>query len=540
MENFTQTMLHRYSKPISHIALPERFTWPFHYRPHELSRLAAEQVQSYIAERKEWAEELSKGKMFGVLVVRDKQGELGFLAAFSGNLAGSNCHEYFVGPIYDMLQPNDFFRKEEYEISQINKQIASLTSSKEYIDAKLNLEQVKVSTTNEIAKLKAQMHNRKEARHKARAEGGDAEQLTRESQHDNAEMQRLKKRNKELITVAQAEFDALQANIEELKRERRTRSAKLQMDLFREFRLKNAFGEVMDLCEIFAPTPQAIPPAGAGECAAPKMLQYAYNNGLQPLALAEFWWGESPKGEVRQHGNYYPACNSKCKPILSFMMQGLEVEKNPLIGIKVEEPEILWEDEELVAINKPNGMLSVRGKSGVRSAEEWAEERYGRGDFPMIIHRLDQSTSGILLIAKSKEAHQSLQEQFIKRTVKKSYIALLDGVITQKEGMIDLPIRLDYDNRPRQMVSADGKQAITHYEVIAQENRHSRVRFYPLTGRTHQLRVHSAHKDGLGVPIMGDDIYGVAEKRLYLHAETLEFTHPKSGDRIKIECRARF
>ena len=540
MSKFIQIMLHRYSKPISHIALPERFTWPFHYRPHELSRLAAEQVQSYIAERKEWAEELSKGKMFGVLVVKDKQGELGFLAAFSGNLAGSNCHDYFVEPIYDMLQPDDFFRKEEQQISQINKQIDTLISSEEYTQAKENLDQVKTRTAEEISKLKALMQSRKEARHKARAEGGDTEQLTRESQQDNAQMQRLKKRNKELIATAQEQFDILQANIERLKRERRTRSAKLQMDLFREFRLKNALGEVVDLCEIFAPTPQAIPPAGAGECAGPKLMQYAYNNDLQPIAMAEFWWGESPKGEVRQHGNYYPACNSKCKPILTFMMQGLEVEDNPLMGIEVEEPEIIWEDEWLVAINKPHGMLSVRGKSGVRSAEEWAEERYGKGDFPMIIHRLDQSTSGILLIAKNKEAHQALQEQFIKRTLKKSYIALLDGVITQKEGVIDLPIRLDYDNRPRQMVSADGKQAITHYQLLAEENGHSRVRFYPLTGRTHQLRVHSAHKDGLGVPIMGDDIYGIPEKRLYLHAETLEFTHPRTGERIKIECRAEF
>lgn len=533
-------MLHRYKKPISEIALPDRFTWPFHYRPHQLSQMAAEEVQSYLAERTEWAEELSKGKMFGVMVVKDRCQEVGFLAAFSGNLAGNNRHEYFVPPIYDMLQPDDFFKKEERQISLINKQIEALTSSDEYIKAQQHLKDVKAQAEDAMAQMKALMQRRKEARHRARTRGGDIEQLTLESQHDNAEMQRLKRHNKALITAAQEQLDSIQASIERLKQERRTRSAKLQMDLFREFRLKNALGETKDLCQIFASTPQAIPPAGSGECAGPKLMQYAYNNDLQPLAMAEFWWGESPKGEIRQHGNYYPACNSKCKPILTFMMQGLEVEDNPLTKIEVEEPEIIWEDEDYVAINKPAGMLSVRGKSGVRSAEEWAEERYMGSHCPMIIHRLDQSTSGILIIAKHKQAHQALQEQFIKRSVEKSYVALLDGVISQKEGEISLPMRLDYDNRPRQMVAADGKQAITRYKLLETIGGYSRVRFYPITGRTHQLRVHSAHMDGLGTPIMGDDIYGVGGERLYLHAETLEFTHPKSGERIKIECRAEF
>ncbi len=538
-------MLHRYKNSISGIALPEKFTWPFHYTPHELSRMAAHQVQEYLIQRTDWAEELSRGKMFGVMVVRERGGEVGFLAAFSGNLAGSNCHDYFVPPVYDMLQPDDFFRREEHEISQINREIDALEHSADYLMAKEELNRTKSKAEEELAALKSVMQSRRETRHKARAEGGDPIRLTLESQHDNAEMQRAKKRNKELIESAEQRVRDLQAEIERLKIERRTRSAKLQMDLFREFRMRNAKGEVSDLCEIFAPTAQHIPPAGAGECAGPKMLQYAYLNDLKPIAMAEFWWGESPKGEIRQHGNYYPACNSKCKPILTFMMQGLEVEDNPLVNIEVAEPEIIWEDDHLVVINKPSGMLSVRGKSGVLSAEEWAEARYGkeRGKeeaWPMIVHRLDQSTSGILVIAKSKHSHQNLQQQFIKRTVKKSYVALLDGVVTQREGMIDLPLKLDYDNRPRQMVAEDGKQAITRYEVIGQEQGHSRVRFYPITGRTHQLRVHSAHKDGLGVPILGDDIYGVAAERLYLHAETLEFTHQESGERIKLECRAEF
>ena len=538
-------MLHRFKKPIAEIPLPEKFTWPFHYKPHELSCLAATQVQEYIAGRKDWAEELSKGKMFGVMVVRCKDGEIGFLAAFSGNLAGSNCHEYFVPPIYDMLQPDDFFKREEHEISEINRKIDSLESAEEYRSAKSELSRAQESAKEEIAELKRLMQSRKEARQKARSEGANESQLILQSQHNNAEMQRAKRRHKELIGLAMERVDSLSGEIEALKSERKRRSAKLQMDLFREFRLLNAEGQVRDLCEIFAPTAQATPPAGAGECAAPKMLQYAYLNCLQPLAMAEFWWGESPKGEIRERGNYYPACNSKCKPILTFMMEGLEVEPNPLTQIEVAEPEIIWEDEHLVAINKPSGMLSVRGKSGVLSAEEWAEKRYGvkfsNGERePMIVHRLDQSTSGILVIAKSKQAHQNLQQQFISRSVKKCYVALLDGVVEQAEGVIDLPMKLDYDNRPRQMVAPDGKQAITHFKVIATENHRTRVRFYPITGRTHQLRVHSAHKQGLGIPIVGDDIYGVADERLFLHAEELEFTHPTSGERIKLNCRAEF
>jgi tRNA pseudouridine32 synthase/23S rRNA pseudouridine746 synthase len=267
------------------------------------------------------------------------------------------------------------------------------------------------------------------------------------------------------------------------------------------------------------------------------LLQYAYKNGLQPLAMAEFWWGDSPKGEVRQHGNYYPACNSKCKPILGHMLIGLDVEPNPLMEIAPPEPKIIWEDDDLVAIDKPSGMLSVRGKSGVRSAEEWATERYPEA---MIVHRLDQSTSGILVIAKHKAAHEALQKQFISRTVKKSYVALLEGEISHSEGEIRLPLKLDYEHRPRQMVAQDGRAAHTIYKVEGVEDGCTRIRFYPITGRTHQLRVHAAHASGLGTPIVGDDIYGTSGERLMLHAETIEFIHPTLGKKISLQSKAEF
>ena len=509
--------------------------------------MAAKEVQRYIATRPEWSEEIARGKMFGVLVVEDSAGELGFLAAFSGNLDGQNVHEYFVPPIYDMLQPGDFFRRGEAEISAINHTIKEREASDEYRLAKAALESAKHDAEQELSTLKTELKERKVERQKRRANGENADTLILESQRDNAELQRLKRTMRERVELAQQHFDRLLAEVEALRAERAERSAQLQMQLFAEFRILNARGEVRDICELFAPTPQLVPPAGAGECAAPKLLQYAYLNHLRPVAMAEFWQGASPRGEVRHHGAFYPACNSKCKPILTHMLEGLNVEPNPLMQIKPTEPRILWEDSHIVVIDKPCGMLSVRGKSGVRSVEEWAEERYADISGPMIVHRLDQSTSGILLLAKDKDTHKAMQEQFVKRTVAKRYTALLDGVISGVSGRIDLSIKLDYDNRPRQMVAADGKRAITDYRVVGVEEGRTRIEFYPLTGRTHQLRLHSAHAEGLNAPIVGDDIYGHEQRadlddghRLCLHASRLEFTHPHTNERIVIESEAEF
>ena len=540
-------MLHRFTADISHIEPPRLFTWPFHYVPHELSCLAAKEVQRYIATRPEWSEEIARGKMFGVLVVEDSAGELGFLAAFSGNLDGQNVHEYFVPPIYDMLQPGDFFRRGEAEISAINRTIKERESGEEYQSAKAALERATCDAEHALSELKAQLKERKAERDKRRAEGEDSETLILESQRDNAELQRLKRAMRDVVAEALERYDGLHAEVEALKQERQQRSSELQMQLFAEFRILNAHGEVRNLCELFAPTPQLVPPAGAGECAAPKLLQYAYLNHLRPVAMAEFWQGASPRGEVRHDGAFYPACNGKCKPILTHMLEGLAVEPNPLTQIVPAEPSILWEDSHIVVIDKPCGMLSVDGKSGVRSVEQWARERYPDISGPMIVHRLDQSTSGILLLAKDKATHKAMQEQFVTRTVSKQYTALLDGVVEPKSGRIDLCMKLDYDNRPRQMVASDGKRSITEYQVMAVEDGRTRVAFYPLTGRTHQLRLHSAHPEGLNAPIVGDDIYGHEQQpdlgeghRLCLHASRLEFTHPHTQERIVIESEAEF
>ena len=540
-------MLHRFSSNISAVALPERFTWPFHYTPHPLCRMAADEVKAYLRSREEWAEEIAAGKMFGVLVVQDAKCEIGFVAAFSGNLAGRNDHSYFVPAVYDMLQPDDMFRREEANISAINRQILEAEHSEEYCAVRRALRECKKRADKEISSLKNTLAERKQSRAQRRADGEDEQMLILESQRDNADLQRLKRFHREEISSCEERVQELRVKIDALREERSRRSAQLQMALFRKFRMLNAKGEERDLCELFAPTPQRIPPAGAGECAAPKMLQYAYLNGLKPLAMAEFWQGRSPRGEVRHDGHFYPSCNSKCKPILMHMMQGLDVEPNPLTEICPPEPRILWEDKELVVIDKPCGMLSVEGKSGVRSVEAWARERYGAECEPMIVHRLDQSTSGILVVAKNKSAHYALQEQFIRRRVEKRYMALLEGEVAEMRGVIDLPMRLDYDNRPRQMISLDGKRAITEYEVVGVEGGNTRILFRPITGRTHQLRLHAAHAEGLNAPIVGDDIYGRGLSadchdghRLCLHACLLSFDHPITGQRITIECEAEF
>ena len=540
-------MLHRFATDISHIERPKLFTWPFHYVPHELSTLAAGEVQQYLKSRPEWHEEIARGKMFGVLVVEDEAGELGFLAAFSGNLMGRNHHEYFVPPIYDMLQPGDFFRRGEAEISAINRTIAQREASDDYSSAYEALQGAKQSADEQLSALKARLKERKAERDRRRTKGENVDELILESQRDNSELQRLKRAVRDMVAEAQHRYDELHAEVEALKQERQRRSSALQMQLFAEFRILNARGEVRNLCELFAPTPQLVPPAGAGECAAPKLLQYAYLNRLRPVAMAEFWQGASPRGEVRHDGAFYPACNGKCKPILTHMLEGLAVEPNPLTQIAPPEPRILWEDSHIVVIDKPCGMLSVDGKSGVRSVEQWAHEHYPDILGPMIVHRLDQSTSGILLLAKDKDTHKAMQQQFVTRLVSKQYTALLDGVVEHNIGIIDLCMKLDYDNRPRQMVAPDGKCAITEYQVVAVEDGRTRIHFYPLTGRTHQLRLHSAHTEGLNTPIVGDDIYGHEQRadlsdghRLCLHASRLEFRHPHTNERIVVESEAEF
>lgn len=537
--------LHYFADSISLLSLPEKFTYPFHYTPHPLCVAAAGEVGRYLSTKGEWQGELRKGKMFGVLIVRTGEGEVGYLAAFSGILAGKNRHTYFVPPVYDVQEPDGLFRIEEEQISGINRRIEELQADVRYKDCKQRLADETILAGQVLDDIRGRMKAAKVERDRLRSTVTrvDSEQLIRESQFQKAELKRQKQYWKDHLASLQAEVEVFETEIERLKAERKTRSAALQQWLFKQFRMLNARGEERDLCNLFKDTVQKTPPAGAGECAAPKLLQYAYRNGWQPLAMAEFWWGDSPKNEIRRHGYYYPACKGKCGSILKHMLQGLHVEENPLETDmhRDTELEIMYEDEWLSVVNKPAGMLSVPGKSDIDSVYGRVRRMYPEATGPMIVHRLDMATSGLILIAKTKEVHQNLQAQFKNRTVCKRYVAWLDGIVEKKEGHIELPLRPDPEDRPRQVVDAvHGKPAVTDYTVLHYDSGRTFISFIPKTGRTHQLRVHSAHPLGLNAPIVGDELYGRKADRLYLHAEYLGFIHPVSGVYMEIEKESGF
>lgn len=326
----------------------------------------------------------------------------------------------------------------------------------------------------------------------------------------------------------------------------RQMSQDLQLWLFRQYRMLNARGQVRDLVEIwqdYHPSPRIrskypLPPGGTGDCCAPKLLQYAYQHGLKPVCMAEFWWGSSPKSEVRHHGEFYPACRGKCKPVLTWMLQGLDVDPDPekarLPRLHVQ---IVYEDEALAVVNKPAGMLSVPGRRERYSVAVWAQRRW---EGALLVHRLDMWTSGLLLVAKTMEAYHHLQRQFEEHTVKKKYLALVEGAPAVEHGVIDLPLSSDPINHPRQVVDYEhGKRAITEYRVLTRGDM-SLLALWPHTGRTHQLRMHCAHPDGLGCPIVGDELYGHKSDRLYLQAQAIAFAHPVTGKRMHFELPDSF
>lgn len=324
-------------------------------------------------------------------------------------------------------------------------------------------------------------------------------------------------------------------------------SQDLQLWLFHQYRFLNARGETKDLVDVWQDyhcSPRIrnrypLPPGGTGDCCAPKLLQYAYLHSLKPVCMAEFWWGPSPKSEVRHHGQFYPACRGKCKPVLTWMLQGLDVDPNPEeTGFPHLIPEIVYEDETMAVLNKPSGLLSVPGRTEDYSVATWAQERWPGA---MLVHRLDMWTSGIILVAKTKEAYQDMQEQFTSRSVKKKYLAIVEGVPAKEHGVIDLPLLCDPMNRPRQVVDHEsGKRAITEYRVLAEQGGKSLLALWPHTGRTHQLRMHCAHPDGLGCPILGDELYGTKSDRLYLQAQAITLIHPTAGKRMHFELAAAF
>lgn len=584
-------------------SLPVRFNNPFSYIPCGLCREAAGQVMEYLQGRTDWEAELQGGKMFGVLVVETQERELGYLAAFSGNLQGRNNWEFFVPPVYDLLLPDEFFKVGEREISALNCRIASAEASGELAALRKEITSVQGSFEVEIARLKEIYAAGKRERERLRGElegettggevaggaagvesaagvmaaPGDAAgksaagvedaareavgkvaagkgdllaRMVRESQFQKAEIKRAEKRMREALEPLRGRLAGILNEIEGMKELRKVKSAALQEEIFRHFVFINARGEKKDLLEIFMDYysgEAVLPPGGAGECAAPKLLQYAYLHGMRPVAMGEFWYGDSPKGEIRRHGEFYPSCKGKCAPILGFMLQGLDVDEAGVHSSygQAGSLEILYSDEHILAVNKPAGVLSQNSLSqGIDVFKLLSFSENLSGEKLYVVHRLDMHTSGVLLLARSEEVYKELQRQFATREVEKVYYAVLEGEVSPEgcgsavdweNGIISLPLLPDYNNRPAQIVDLEqGKEAVTRFRILKIENGRTYVEFRPVTGRTHQLRVHSAHKFGLNAPIVGDLLYGTPAERLMLHAYSVKFLHPVNGGLVEI------
>ena len=563
---------------LSGIDIPERMNNPLDYQPHPLCIAVCKELQAYLAEREDWKEEIDKGKMFGVLIVENAQpepgvSEIGYLAAYSGQIGGRSDWDDFVPAVFDYLQPDGKFKTHEAEISGINQSIKQLEGNEHIKEAKSLIQKLQEERKRTIAAYQEKMKEAK-AKRDARREAGnltpeEEAEMVKESQFMKAELRRLKKSLSEKTTL-ETEYEVFQADILRLKQLRKTLSDTLQQWLFSQFLMQNHEGKMKDLLEIFRDAalrdyPQAtlatsriaalkmVPPAGSGECCEPKLLQYAYLHGYRPLQMAMFWWGESPKEEIRHHLQFYPACNGKCKPILHWMLP------DTVFDSKIAEKqalETLYEDDQLAVIYKPSGLLSVPGKdSSQPSVYSIMRKKYPAASSPLIVHRLDMATSGLMIIAKTDFAYHRLQKEFLHHRVQKKYIAIIgckdqeacdkigDSSIASGKQKISLPLMPDYLDRPRQIVNHEqGKEAITEYEVLDRiDATHLRLALYPKTGRTHQLRVHCAHHEGLNAPILGDPLYGNEKaSRLHLHAEEITFEHPLTGKEINIKREADF
>ena len=543
-------MFHRFKKDISSVSLPTSFNNPFHYSPHTLCVWAADELRLLLQSNPPLAADAATGKMMGVLVVRNVAGEVGYLAGFSGLLCGSNRQAGFVPPVFDFLAPDGCFKREEAAITAINHKIAEIEHCCEYLAAVEAVERAECNACEAVAARKQQYAANKKARDEKRASGtataAELEALIHQSRFEKAELKRLVRHCNEKVEDARAMLQPFTQRIAALAAERKQRSAALQEWLFTQFNVLNGRGERRSLLEIFAAYNGALPPAGAGECAAPKMLQYAYDNNLRPLAMAEFWVGASPAGEVRRDGCFYPSCKSKCYPILSYMLQGIDVEESALErgGENITAIKVVYEDDSLIVVDKPHGVLSVPGIVGGSSVQDWLRSTYRNNDI-FVAHRLDMATSGLLVAARSMDMLKAMQGLFASREVEKRYVALLDGVPVHSEGEVNLPLMPDYDHRPCQKVSfEEGKLAKTIFKLLRNvqcgSSECALMLLQPVTGRTHQLRVHCAHHLGLNVPIVGDALYGSAAERLMLHACYVAFRHPVSGERVELSSPAPF
>lgn len=579
-----------FKSDISNIELPQAFTFPFYYEPHKLCEIAALELQQHLCEQTSWEYnfgvnsqgelsniELSNaissstspnhvsdllapsGKMFGVLVVKDKNNNMGYLSAFSGKLANQTQLPSFVPPVCDDFAQDELFINEQKNINAINAQIVSLSANPKIKKFRNTLAEHDRSAKKDIQTHKALMKTAKNSRNIQRSEAEKKlsintlskvdyqdlkKALSQESIAHKIQLRDLILHWKEKCETIEHPLLELTNEIDNLKVLRKKLSTKLQQKLFSQYTFLNIKGESKNLVDIFSVLPEHIPPAGSGDCAAPKLLQYAFSHQLQPIAMAEFWWGVAPKSAIRQHKNTYPSCNSKCQPILGHMLSGMKVDKNPLLENPAQDKhlDIIYQDNDMVIVNKPAEFLSVPGKNITDSVYQRIKNAFPAATGTLVVHRLDMSTSGLMVLALTKRAQKNLQKQFINRSIKKRYVAVINKC-TKKEanGVIELPLRGDLHDRPRQLVCFEhGKPARTYFEIIEQSNNKTKLYLYPETGRTHQLRMHCAHPLGFNSPIIGDDLYGKKANRLHLHAERLCLEHPITRKYMEFQVDADF
>jgi tRNA pseudouridine32 synthase/23S rRNA pseudouridine746 synthase len=528
----------------------EVFEYPHAYIPTSMAQEAASHLQGRLKEYLPGLTNANKGRMFGVLVVQTVENRLAYLSAYSGELQPELETLPFVPPVFHLPKGVNF--PEMAAISAIGREINALEQGDAFLRDRASLKRVEKETGENIHNAKRTAQKAKEDRRQQREKANHLgqterqelfEKLARQSAMAKLELKRFIAEQERRLEKAQAAVNQHEEKINELKARRKAGSAALQEAIFQAYVFQNSAGQRKDVKTVFSDFGLETPPAGAGECAAPKLFQYAFQHNLKPVALAEFWWGASPHSVVREHGRFYPACRRKCEPILSFMLRGMPVKSNPFLDNSGadKELEVLYQDAHVVVVNKPAGLLSVPGKHIADSVQTRVQQLYPEATGPLIVHRLDRDASGIMVIALSKAAHKHLQRQFLDKTIHKTYVAILEKAIDAKSGAIDLPLILDINHRPRQMVHYKyGKPAKTVYQVLEKDANRTLVQLNPVTGRSHQLRVHCAHQSGLHAPILGDNLHGSRAERLYLHAEQISFTHPITNQPMEVKAERPF
>ncbi|MCW8347096.1 pseudouridine synthase [Vibrio sp. ZSDZ65] len=548
---------------ISDYTLPIAFTFPYYYTPHPLADIAMTELQDYLETQTEWSHDFTqRGMMFGVLVVKNDVGDIGYLSSFCDEVTESNGNHFSPEFFVDAIANVDMSKIQRFErqLMSLKLDIRKLKNSKNYIQLKQSLQEQRLESERQIAEhqqrnIEAKAERKQQRRDMEGHLGQSIDEASLQSFiHElGAQSSREKRAFKALKQQWQSQIAALDEQLEqeqckivrmETEYARLQRSFNIQQQKSCQF--LNRAGVKKSLYELFEQPNQSDaqqPLSHSSEQNLPKLLQAAFLQNLTPLALGEFWWGAAPYEQIRQHKNVYPVCQSKCFEVLQHMLEGLVIDPSPLEQTPSYDKslEIVYEDDVLVVVNKPAEFLSVSGKYISDSVQARMQARYPHATGPLIVHRLDMSTSGLLVLTLSTEANKHVQKQFIERRVEKRYTALLEGKIQQDTGVITLPLRGDLSDRPRQMVCHEqGRVAETTYRVIDVIDNRTKIHLFPKTGRTHQLRVHCAHQAGLNTPIVGDDLYGFKDSRLHLHAGYLKFQHPSTGNTMEFEVTADF